>query len=134
MQLNNCLSSDYQIVLVGLTNQQIRSLPDNILGIQNTNSIKELVEWYSTADVFVNPTHEDNYPTTNLEAISCGTPVITYNTGGSVESAEIYGTVVDSFEELVTEIQLYFKKERRYIKNRWDYSIGHMVKQYLELY
>lgn len=41
---------------------------------------------YSVADAFVNPTWQDNYPTVNLEAISCGTPVVTYRTGGSVEA------------------------------------------------
>ena len=55
-------------------------------GITRTNNQNELAELYSGASVFVNPTYQDNYPTTNLEAISCGTPVITYNTGGSPES------------------------------------------------
>lgn len=49
---------------------------------------------YTAADVFVNPTLEDNYPTTNIEAIACGTPVITYETGGSPESAKMYGVSV----------------------------------------
>ena len=40
------------------------------------------------ADVFVNATLEDNFPTTNLEALSCGTPVITFETGGSPESLD----------------------------------------------
>lgn len=44
--------------------------------------------------VFVNPTLEDNYPTTNLEAQACGTPLVTFNTGGSPESVK-YGVVVD---------------------------------------
>ena len=46
------------------------------------------------ADVYANPTYEDNYPTTNLEAIACGTPVVTYATGGSPESARLYGLIV----------------------------------------
>ncbi len=48
----------------------------------------ELAKIYTAADVFVNPTYEDNYPTTNLEAQACGTPCITYRTGGSVESVK----------------------------------------------
>jgi glycosyltransferase involved in cell wall biosynthesis len=44
-----------------------------------------LAEIYSAADLFVNPTLEDNFPTTNLEALACGTPVVTFNTGGSAE-------------------------------------------------
>lgn len=45
-----------------------------------------LSQWYTVADIFVNPTYEDNYPTVNLEAQGCGTRVITYATGGSVET------------------------------------------------
>ena len=66
--------------------KQIKALPENILGLPRTNSTQKLAEIYTAADVFVNPTHEDNYPSTNLEAQACGTPVITYRTGGSPES------------------------------------------------
>lgn len=74
------------IVLVGVTDKQIKSLPNKIIGINRTNSIKELASIYTAADVFMNLTYEDTYPTVNLEAQACGTPVITYATGGSVES------------------------------------------------
>ena len=69
---------------------------NTIIGIERTDSIKELAELYTVASVFVNPTYEDNYPTTNLEALACGTPVLTYRTGGSVEAAgSEYGKIVD---------------------------------------
>lgn len=86
IELNEMLSENEKIVLVGLDDNQLATLPKSIIGIKRTNSIEELAELYSAADVFVNPTYEDNYPTTNLEAISCGTPVVTYITGGSPES------------------------------------------------
>lgn len=76
----------YKIVLVGLSKEQIKALPKGIEGITRTNSVEELVEYYSSADVFVNPTHGDTFPTTNLEALACGTPVVTYRTGGSPEA------------------------------------------------
>lgn len=57
-----------------------------IIAIPRTSNTKELAEIYTAADFFVNPTYEDNYPTVNLEAIACGTKVITYNTGGSPET------------------------------------------------
>lgn len=85
-QLSEQLEEDEAIVLVGLTKEQVSSLPDRVIGITRTNNVKELAEIYSSADVFVNPTLEDNFPTTNLEAIACGTPVITFATGGSPES------------------------------------------------
>lgn len=77
---------EYAIVLVGVSQEQIARLPASVIGIRRTLDIGELAGWYSLADVFVNPTYEDNYPTTNLEAMACGTPVITYRTGGSPES------------------------------------------------
>ena len=87
---------DFTIILVGLTKKQIRSLPDGVRGIERTQSVVELANLYSEADVFVNPTYSDNFPTTNLEALACGTPVITYNTGGSPEAIdEMTGRVVN---------------------------------------
>lgn len=94
IELSKKLDDTYRIILVGLTQEQIKSLPSNMIGIEHTNSVKELVELYSAADIFVNPTLEDNYPTTNIEAIACGIPVVTYDTGGSSESAKMYGTHV----------------------------------------
>lgn len=85
-RLRQELSTDYRILLIGLSKSQIKRLPDGIDGIERTESQEELAELYSSAVALVNPTYEDNYPTVNLEAIACGTPVITYRTGGSPES------------------------------------------------
>lgn len=76
----------YDIVLIGLTDEQIATLPQGIVGIRRTQNVGELAEYYARASAFVNPTYSDNYPTTNLEAMACGTPVITYRTGGSPEA------------------------------------------------
>lgn len=87
---------EYQIILVGLNGRQLSEVPSDIVAIGRTNNVKELAELYSCADVFVNPTYQDNFPTTNLEALACGTPVITYRTGGSVESVDdTVGAVVE---------------------------------------
>lgn len=96
LELAKKLPNNYQIVLVGLSDKQIKDLPSNILGIKNTTSVEALAEIYGASDIFVNPTLEDNFPTTNLEALACGTPVITFDTGGSPESIdEKSGIVVD---------------------------------------
>lgn len=82
---NHFNSKYYQFVLVG-TNEKIdKMLPRNVISIHRTNSPKDLAEIYSAADLFVNPTFEDNYPTVNMESIACGTPVLTFDTGGSPE-------------------------------------------------
>lgn len=86
-KLRETLDTDrYTITLVGLTKQQINALPKDIVGIERTNSMEALAEIYGKADIFVNPTYADTFPTTNLEAIACGTPVITYRTGGCPEA------------------------------------------------
>lgn len=87
LKLRNILPVEkYDIILVGLSTKQIKKLPAGIIGIRNTANQKELAKLYSDADVFINTTYADTFPTVNLESMACGTPVITYNTGGSPES------------------------------------------------
>ncbi len=76
----------YAIVLVGLTETQLRGLPQGIIGVKHTDGQHQLATFYTLARVFVNPTYLDNFPSTNVEALACGTPVITYHTGGSIEA------------------------------------------------
>ena len=84
-QRNN---GSFDIALVGLTKKQIVNLPNGIIGIERTESTQELAALYAAASAFVNPTYVDNFPTTNIEALACCTPVITYNTGGSPEAID----------------------------------------------
>lgn len=132
VELADKLDDSYQIVMVGLTKEQIGQLPDNIIGIERTNSVLELAEIYTSADVFVNPTLEDNYPTTNIESIACDTPVITYETGGSPESAKMFGISVpkDDIKQLVGAIQNInnIQKKEIYVDSK------NTVQKYLELY
>lgn len=85
IKLSSEISENQKIVMVGVSDRQVEELPKSIIAIKKTNSVEELAEIYSAADVFLNFTYEDNFPTVNLEAMACGTPVITYKTGGSVE-------------------------------------------------
>lgn len=80
-------TEDEVVVMVGkMTEKQMRLLPETVVRIARTDNQHELAALYAAATVFVNPTWQDNYPTVNLESIACGTPVITYRTGGSPES------------------------------------------------
>ncbi len=98
----------YQLILVG-TNEIIDEvLPKGIISIHKTENLKELAELYTSADLFVNPTREDNYPTVNMEALACGTPVLTFQTGGSPEIIDdSCGSVVDcnDIDSMVREIE-----------------------------
>lgn len=128
-ELRKKLDDRFHIVLIGIDEKQIGDLPDGILGIKRTNSINELVEWYSTADVYFNPTYEDNYPTTNLESIACGTPVITYKTGGSPESMFGIGKVINNINEFII-----LEKNGFELIDYEQIDINSMVESYIKLY
>ena len=85
-KLAQMLDDKYAIVLVGLNSNQKKKIPRNILAINKINNPRKLAELYTVADLFINTTYEDNYPTVNLEAEACGTSVITYDSGGSRET------------------------------------------------
>ncbi|MHB0809372.1 MAG: glycosyltransferase [Facklamia hominis] len=112
--------SEYQIVLVGIDKKTRMKLPENIITIERTNSVEELRAIYNASDVFVNPTYFDNFPTVNLEAMACGIPVITYDTGGSPESIDITtGCIVEqgNINELANQIERFGKKNKKSIES-----------------
>ncbi|MGM9778846.1 MAG: glycosyltransferase [Prevotella sp.] len=95
-RLRELLPEEFEITLVGLKSDQLGLLPKGVTGITRTDSVEKLAELYSQSDVLVNATYADTFPTVNLEALACGTPVITYNTGGSPEAIdEKTGIVVE---------------------------------------
>lgn len=101
-------NTNYQVVMVGVPEEIKRNLPKSIIAINRTNNQQELAAYYSMADLLVNPTYADTFPTVNLEALACGTPIVTYRTGGSPEAVtEETGLVVDKgdFAALVKAIE-----------------------------
>lgn len=106
--LSKKLNNNYKVVLVGTDEKIEESLPKSILPIRKTNSQAELAEIYSAADVFFNPTREENFPTVNIEALACGTPVVTFKTGGSAEIIDAHcGVAVecDDMEQVLMWIE-----------------------------
>jgi len=131
----------YQIVLVG-TNEEIdKQLPSGIISIHRTNNQTELAEIYTAADLFVNPTREETYPTVNMESIACGTPVLTFNTGGSPEIVdESCGSVVeaddiDAMEREIIRIciETPYSTDSCLIKAK-SFDMNDRFKEYIELY
>lgn len=87
-RLNEKCADKYKIVLVGVPEKMKKMVPEGIVCVSQTNDVNLLRRLYSMADVFVNPTLEDNFPTTNIESLACGTPVVTFMTGGSPEAVD----------------------------------------------
>ena len=131
----------YKIMLVGTDEHIEKDLPDNIISIHRTKNQNELAKIYSAADLFVNPTREDTYPTVNMESLACGTPVLTFNTGGSPEIIDetcgmvvekddidsMYNEIINICENNVFTKEMCLKKSRMFDKNE-------KYRNYIELY
>lgn len=140
-RLDEDLPEEYALVLVGVSDTVAKTLPDRIISIACTQNQEELAEIYSAADIFVNPTWEDNFPTVNLEALACGTPVVTYKTGGSPESiTESTGKVVPYKDYVALKNAIFNMKNSKktlsknccsYAK-RYDLQLAY--KKYCDLY
>ncbi|MBQ9254225.1 MAG: glycosyltransferase [Bacteroidales bacterium] len=129
----------YQIVLVGTTERVDKLLPPGIISIHRTSSVTELAQIYTTADVLVNPTREDNFPTVNIEALACGTPVVTFDTGGSPEMlSEGTGIIVPSNDYIgilnaIEELKVWGAPEMC-IKQSLSYDENRKFNDYVNLY
>ncbi len=138
LKLNKMIDHDkYKIIIVGLTPKQASSMPENIIAVTRTNNVSELADIYSSADVFFNPTYEDNFPTTNIEALACGTPIVTYKTGGSPEAVQKEnGIVVDkgNIEKAFEAIKTISKKPFDSVKCDGVFAKQSMIESYLKIY
>lgn len=139
--LSKILPDNYVILLVGTTEENERKIDGNIIKVRKTKDPMELATLYSAADVFINPTREDTFPTVNIEALACGTPVITFNTGGSPEIIDDECGVVVTKGDLgalqdeiirVCETQAYTSENCIKRAKRFSKDICH--KQYIETY
>lgn len=129
--------SDWRFVMVGLTEKQLKKLPENIIGFERIWNQDKLIEFYSAADVFFNPSLEETFGLVTAEAIACGTPAVVMNSTSSPEIVytEKNGKVLDvnlSCEKITREIETAFIK-----KNKTDifmFSTVEFLKKYMELY
>lgn len=104
---------EYVVMVVGLPEGLSNRVSNKIVNVGRTSNQSELAAYYSAADVFLNPTYNDTFPTTNIEALACGTPVVTYRTGGSPEIVdENTGIVVDKgdYDGLIKAIEVIHQK------------------------
>ena len=114
LALSSMLDDRYRIVLIGLSEEQRKNLPQNILGLPRTNSLEELAQAYTAADLFVNPSVEETFGMTAMEARCCGTEAIVYKDTACEEIVNQFGGIaVDrGAENLLAAIEKLTKEER----------------------
>ena len=140
-ELSKRLENKYQIVIVGTNDNIDKLLPNNIIAIHKTNNQQELAKIYSAADLFINPTKEENYPTVNMESIACGTPVLTFDTGGSKEMLDnTCGDYVDcnDIDSLIKKIKEICETKKYSTKacqkKSKEYNMNDRFEEYIKLY
>lgn len=141
LELAKRLDENYQIVLAGTDKRVDKLLPENIISIHRTQNQTELAEIYSAADLFVMPTREDNFPTVNIESLACGTPIVTFRTGGSPECIdETCGSVVEKndIDGLEKEIRRIYEekpfKSAACVERAKQFDMNDKFKEYVDLY
>jgi len=122
VKLNGIIDhSDSCLLIVGLDEAQIATMPSDLVAIPRTENVEELAKLYSLSSALVNPTYEDSFPTVNLEALACGTPIVTYNTGGSPEAITTdTGVVVEqgNVAELADALKQVITSENKYTREQ----------------
>ena len=141
IKLSEVLPNTYSIVLVGTSDEIDKKLPSNIISIHITTNQNELAQIYSSANVFLNPTREETYPTVNMESLACGTPVVTFNTGGSPEMIEKdTGIVIDDNSWEKTRDAIVFCCEKKQfnrdiiIQKAQKFDKKQQLERYINLY
>lgn len=142
LKLSERLPENCVMILIGVSKQQIQSLPSNIIGIEKTNNLEQMTALYTAADVFVNMTLEDTFPTVNIESLACGTPVVTWKAGGSPEIVdEKTGIVVNKLDvdaicsairKIIDFDMDYTSTCRNRTKELYDKKL--MIEKYIKLY
>lgn len=140
ISLSEIIDDEYCIVLIGLDREQRKGLPKNIVGLGRTDSIEELVEIYSAADVFVNPSREETFGMVTAEAMACGTPAVVYNATASPELVDketgIIAQVgdVEGLYDAIKKIDKTDMKEACIARAKKLFDKQQNQKQYLAIY
>lgn len=135
-----------QVVLIGVDDKLRRVLPKQIISIERTTNQQQLADYYSVSDILLNPTYADTFPTINLESLACGTPVITYRTGGSPEAVDeetgdvveqgYYEKLLEAVKKIINQTQFEKNEQREKCRKRAEqlFDKNKCFKKYIEIY
>jgi len=139
-ELADRLDESYKIVMIGVTEKQKSKLSDNILAIQRTDDLMGLADAYSSADIFLNPSVEETFGMVSLEALACGTQVISNKYSANPELiTDQCGIVVDDittelYMSAINELKINPKNKQDCIKKAEQYNENNCHQKYLNLY
>lgn len=137
LEWSKYVSKEVCFIIIGLEEKQIKSLPENIIGLKRTHNIEELVQFYSAADLFFNPSKEETFGMVTAEAMACGTPVLAYNVTACPELIDDNsGRVVDDLLEVLNfqiEDKQVFDRDK-IIKSSMRFDKKTVMKQTYDLY
>ena len=132
---------DYKFLLVGNIVEQIEKKPSNLIFAGTASSVNQLIEYYTKADVFFNPSTRETFGKVTAEALSCGTPVVAYN---ATATPELIGTNcgyvvppgdLDAAKKAIADIinngQM-AKHSREFAKKTFDKD--KLIDEYIEVY
>jgi len=141
-QLQDEIEPKIKLICVG-DNEGTKPVSEKIeiieTGLVGDNT--EMSHLYSQADFYIQASYHEAFSQTNLEAMACGTPVISTPCSGASDLLRPFnGVLCDGFEpaDLVSGMRKalarnYERKAiRDYIIENYDYSV--IAKQYIELY
>jgi putative colanic acid biosynthesis glycosyltransferase len=140
IELSKMLPNNYQIVLVGLSNSQLRMLPINIIGLNRAKDVEDLVKIYNAADIFLNLSVEETMGMTSLEAMACGKPVIVYDATALPEiipnkcGVKIQKRNLQELKEILVNWKTYDFNEEDCIQNAVNFDKNIKFNQYIDLY
>ena len=139
LKLAEDIPENYMLVLVGAESEDVRILQKNkkVIALPRVNR-NELIDFYSSADLFVYPTLADNFPTVCLEAQACGCPVVAFDSEGTSETIAPGGVVVPrgdyvSWKEAIYSFN-YIDARKKAIEFARKYSQERCIEEYMALY
>lgn len=134
---------DIQFVLVGNMPERV-ILPSNILSVRTVSNPEKLADYYSFADVFVNPSIQETFGKTTAEAIACGTPVIGFNVTATPElignECGLVVDVADGMDGIATAIEHLRKKGKKFYSSscrtfaETNFNKQKLINKYIQLY